>query len=354
MATIKNCPNRAQCSIGLLARRRFESRNAAWALLLSAGQDLCDGDSKENARRSFEQALKLADDLVAVSDKDAKRIQATGLVCLGALSLCDKEAKNAIDHFLRGESIFEQDGDKYGQAVTLFGLAQAYWMRKEWAKVFRYFERSQRELVHISSDSATIYLRQLVEEQYSEAIAEWEKTPKEKPVKWGIEEILGDVSIGVFPIFGKIPAGNPHPIPQFVTGYIETDRFIIDGKPYRVAGGQRDKFRLSFSLQVTYIAFRVEGDSMNKADLDDGDYVILRVSSLSGTDLEPNSGDIVAVALPETDAVTLKRFRRKSGQVVFEPDSTNPSHVSYPFVTSSEYGVSFKIVGIHVATLKPQ
>jgi SOS-response transcriptional repressor LexA len=354
MTTINNCPNRAQCSIGLLARRRFESRSAAWALLLSAGQDLCDGGSKENAHRSFEQALKLADDLVAVNDKDAKRIQATGLTCLGALSLCDKDAKGAIDHLLRGESIFEQDGDKYGRAVALFGLAQAHWMRKEWVKVFRYFERSRRELDHISSDSATVYFRQLVEEQYAEAIAEWERTPREKPVKWGIEDILGDVSIGVFPIFGKIPAGNPHPIPQLVTDYIETDRFIIDGKPYRVVGSQRDKFRLSFSLHATYIAFRVEGDSMNKANLDDGDYVILRVPSVGGADLEPNNGDIVAVALPETDAVTLKRFRRKGGQVVFEPDSTNPNHVSYPFVTSSEYGIPFKIVGIHVATLKPQ
>lgn len=353
MAITRDCPNRAQCIIDLLARRRFESRNAAWALLLSAGQDLCNGHSKENARRSFEQVLKLADDLIAVSDKDAKRIQATGLTCLGALSLCDKDAKNAIDHFLRGESIFEQDGDKYGLAVALFALAQAHWMRAEWTKAFRYFERSQRELAHISSDSATIYLRQLVEEQHAGAIAEWEKIPKEKPVKWGIEEILGGVSIGVFPIFGKIPAGSPRPIPQLVTGYIESDQFIIDGKPYCVAGGQRDKFRLSFSLQATYIAFRVEGDSMNKADLDDGDYVILRVSSITGTDLEPNSGDIVAVALPETDTVTLKRFRRKMDQVVFEPDSTNLNHVSYPFKTQSEHGIPFRIVGVHVATLKP-
>lgn len=353
MATIKDCPNRVQCIIDLLARRRFESRNAAWALLLSAGQDLCSGHNKENARRSFDQALKLADDLIAVNDKDAKRIQATALTCLGTLSLCDKDTKNAIDCLLRGESIFEQDGDKYGRALALLALAQAYWMRKEWVKVFRYFERSQRELAHINSDSATIYLRQLVEEQHAEAIAEWEQSPKDKPVKWGIEEILGGASLGVFPVFGKIPAGNPYPIQQQVTDYIETDRFVINDRSYCVAGGQRDKLRLQFSLQVSYIALRVDGDSMNKAGLDDGDYVILRVSSVAGADPEPNNNDIVAVMLPEVDAVTLKRFRKRADQVVFEPDSTNPDHIAYSFKAFKERDVPYKIVGVHVATLKP-
>lgn len=353
MVAIKDCPNRVQCIIDLLARRRLESRNAAWAMLLSAGQDLCSGHNKENARRSFEQAIELADDLSAIHDKDAKRIHATALTCLGTLSLCDKDPQGAIKFFLQGESIFEQDGDKFGRAIALFALAQAHWLCKDWEKTFRYFERSQRELAHLNSDSGTIYLRQLVEEQHKEAVAEWEQSPKNKPRKWGIEEILGGASLGVVPIFGKIPAGNPYPIEQRVTNYIEADRFVIDDRAYCVAGGQHDKLRLHFSLRASYIALRVDGDSMNEAGLDDGDYVILRVSSVTGTDPEPNNNDIVAVALPEVDAVTLKRFRKKTDQIVFEPDSTNPDHVAYPFKAIKERDVLYKIVGIHVATLKP-
>lgn len=350
MRTNRGCPNRAQCIIDLLARRKAESMGAAWTLLLSAGQDLCSEREEDKARQSFEQAVKLAEDLAAVNDKDANRIKASALTCLGALSLCKKQTENATVYLHQGQDIFAQDGDMYGQAVVLFALAQAYDMRGDWRKVFRYYEWSQRVLSHVGSDSATIYLRQLVEEEHAKAIKKWEKMSQER---WVIDEILKDVSLGVLPIFSRIPAGNPRPIPQLVSGYVEADRFIIDDKPYRVAGGERHKIRLDFSLQVAYIAFHVEGDSMDKAGIDDGDYVVLRASSVTGSDLEPNSGDIVAVALPETDAVTLKRFRRKSGQVVFEPDSTNPTHVSYPFETSSEYGISFKIVGIHTATLKP-
>jgi SOS-response transcriptional repressor LexA len=209
-------------------------------------------------------------------------------------------------------------------------------------------------LSYVNSDAATVYLRQLIEEEHAEAIAEWEKSPQEKTTNWGIEEKSHNGSIGVFPIFGKIPAGNPRPISQFVTDYVEVEQFIIEDKAYRVVGGHRDKFRLNFSLEWNYITLRVDGDSMNNAGLDDGDYVILRVSAIIGTDPIPNSGDIVAVALPETDAVTLKRFRRKSDQVIFEPDSTNPAHSAYPFkITGVTNNMPFKIVGIHVATLKP-
>lgn len=169
---------------------------------------------------------------------------------------------------------------------------------------------------------------------------------------WEIDN-LGKKLLGVFPVFSRIPAGKPYPIAQMVTGYINTDRFIIDGEPYYIAVGSDSDIRLGFSFQIAHIAFRVDGDSMNLAGINDGDYVLLRVSSVTGTDIEPANGDIVAVALPETDEVTLKRFHRILDQVVFEPDSTNSDHASYSFKTSQEYGVPFKIVGVHVATLKP-
>lgn len=345
MSTIIDCPNRAQCIVDLLAQRKEERKSAAWTLLLSEGHDLCNENKAIQARQSYDQALKLSDDLAAVNDKDANRLKATALTCIGAMYLCRKEADSAIVRFRQSVGIFEQDGDKYGQAVALFALAQAHETQKQWPETFRYYEWSQRVLSHLNSDSTTIYLRQQVEKRHSEAIDHWEKTPKTSaPVR----EMLG-----FLPIFGRIPAGDPRIISESVADYIETDRLIINDRLYYVATSSSPKLRLRFSPFATYIAFRVNGDSMNNAGIDDGDYVILRTNSAPGTEPVPESGEIVAVTLPEEETATLKRFRKKGDQVVFEPDSKNPNHKSYRFDKISS-GFPGKIIGIHIATLKPQ
>lgn len=344
MKAKNDCSNRAQCIIDLLATRKEERRGAPWTPLLSDGQNLCNGRKEAQARQSFEQALKVSDDLAAVNDKDANRIKATALACLGALHLCKKEINNAISRFRQSASIFDQDGDRYGQAVALFAWAQAHESRKEWEKAFRYYEWSQHVLTHISSDSATIYLRQLVEERHSEAIKEWEKTSKEDAPVWE--------TLGFLPIINRIPAGDPRSIrDEHVVEYIETDRLLIAGKPYYVANSKNPYLGLTFSPNHAYIAFRVSGDSMNNAGIDIGDYVILRTNSSAGLELVPESGNIVAVLLPEEETATLKRFHRNDTHVIFEPDSKNPSHKTYRF-EKIRSGFPGKIIGIHIATLK--
>ncbi|MBI5301664.1 MAG: hypothetical protein HY868_05975 [Chloroflexi bacterium] len=252
---------------------------------------------------------------------------------------------------MQGQALFEIDGDQYGEAVALFGLAQSYKAQGKWDKVFQTYEKCQRVLSRVNSDPATVYLRQLVKERYIEAISEERK----KTQATTSTVIVGtkSFSIGILPVFSQIPAGDPRSIPETETGYIETDRFIVNGKTYYVAESRSTRFRLDFSVQWTYIASRVQGDSMNKAGIDDEDYVILRIPATAGLPIIPENGDIVAVALPEDDGVTLKRYRRRGDQVIFEPDSTNPNHQSYPFKSSKESEIPAKIIGIHVATLKP-
>jgi SOS-response transcriptional repressor LexA len=344
MSIIKDCPNRAQCIIDLLSRRVEERKSVAWTALLSEGQDLCNVNKEERALQSFEQSLKLSDDLAAVNDKDANRLKATALTCIGALGLCKNEISSAIVRFRQSASIFSADGDKYGEAVALFALAQAHEVQKDWREAFRYYELSQRALSHISSDSATIYLRQLVGKHHSEAVKEWEKMSEVTQARQG--------TLGFLPIFNRIPAGDPRSISGQPTDYIETDRLIIADKPYYVVSKDSSRLRLTFSIDKAYIAFRVAGDSMNNAGIDDGDYVILRTNSVTGSEPVPEIGDIVAVVFPDDNVVTLKRYRRKGTQVVFEPDSTNPSHKPFQFDKASS-GFPGKIVGIHIATLKP-
>ncbi|HYD17442.1 MAG TPA: transcriptional repressor LexA [Patescibacteria group bacterium] len=96
------------------------------------------------------------------------------------------------------------------------------------------------------------------------------------------------------PIHGKIAAGTP----------IEAVRQEVDtiGVPMSMLG-----------MQPCY-ALSIEGDSMIKAGIMDGDIVIIEKCDRA------NDGDIV-VALVNEEEVTLKRLRREVGQVVLMPEN---------------------------------
>ena len=86
-----------------------------------------------------------------------------------------------------------------------------------------------------------------------------------------------------------------------------------------------------------YFILRAIGDSMNEADIDDGDFVLVRQQQ------NANDGDIV-VALIDDEA-TIKEFHRKNGAVILKPKSSNKKH--QPIILTS----NFEIQGIVVKTI---
>ncbi|HCS22700.1 MAG TPA: transcriptional repressor LexA [Alphaproteobacteria bacterium] len=96
------------------------------------------------------------------------------------------------------------------------------------------------------------------------------------------------------PLYGKIAAGSP----------IEALRHETDmiGVPFHMMGN------------TPCYALTIEGDSMSKAGIMDGDIVIIEECDRA------NDGDIV-VALVDEEEVTLKRLRREVGSVVLMPEN---------------------------------
>ena len=96
------------------------------------------------------------------------------------------------------------------------------------------------------------------------------------------------------PLYGKIAAGSP----------IEALRHEHDkiGVPFHMMG------------DMPCYALTIEGDSMTKAGIMDGDIVIIEQCDRA------NDGDIV-VALVDEEEVTLKRLRREVGSVVLMPEN---------------------------------
>lgn len=96
------------------------------------------------------------------------------------------------------------------------------------------------------------------------------------------------------PLVGKIAAGIP-------IEAIQDDTNFIDVPPSMVGNGE-------------YYALTVEGDSMIKAGINDGDTVIIRKVS------HVRDGTIV-VALVDGHEATLKRIYRREGKVILEAEN---------------------------------
>ncbi len=153
------------------------------------------------------------------------------------------------------------------------------------------------------------------------------------------------------PVFGEIAAGreiiNPDDIVDYIqqTGELE---FKLGGRllEARPVG----KSRITFSREYDYIAVRVSGDSMDRADIFPGDYVVVRRTKA------PAPGDIVAVVIRDEDdnRATLKRISIEPNKVTLKPESSNRGHDPrfLPREAFAGDNPPVAIVGIAIAVLK--
>ncbi len=86
-----------------------------------------------------------------------------------------------------------------------------------------------------------------------------------------------------------------------------------------------------------YFLLQAHGDSMNKADINDGDLVLVKQQSTAD-----NGQKIVALV---DDEATIKEFYKKGNVVILKPHSTNRKH--QPIILTEE----FQIQGVVVVSL---
>jgi repressor LexA len=153
-----------------------------------------------------------------------------------------------------------------------------------------------------------------------------------------------------YPIYLDIPAGAPNTLPEQSDSYLELTSFWIDGKHYYLKNLRSKERTLSLG-SGEFPVIRVTGNSMNLANIDEGDYVILRRQNTA------QNGDIVAAEIRGVDqTITLKRFLKRNSEVILQPESTNPVYrefrVDLSKLTPAEEQ-PFYIQGIALAVLKP-
>ncbi len=144
------------------------------------------------------------------------------------------------------------------------------------------------------------YLERLPNRARALEVKKLPENMEQKTVKSAPQKIVAAVSQTIsdlisVPMLGKIAAGEP-------IEAIEQANNFVDIPPSMI-GKNGDHFALT-----------VDGDSMIKAGINDGDTVIVRKTNTA------SDGKIV-VALVDDSEVTLKRIYRQQGKVILQPEN---------------------------------
>jgi repressor LexA len=142
----------------------------------------------------------------------------------------------------------------------------------------------------------------LVERGYLERLPHRARALEVKRLPEGYSETPSNIQSASFassamesiPLYGRIAAGSPIDAIRDENGSVEIPPMMI---------GNGDHY-----------ALEVDGDSMIKAGINDGDTVIIKKAD------HANDGDIV-VALVDGEEVTLKRLKRQGGKVILIPEN---------------------------------
>jgi repressor LexA len=105
------------------------------------------------------------------------------------------------------------------------------------------------------------------------------------------------------PVFGRIVAGEPVPVPSSDFNYYDQESGIDIARSLLPP---KEKTEDLFALEV-------QGDSMIDAMVNDGDIVVMRPIT------QANNGEMVAVWLADRDETTLKYFFLENGRVRLQP-----------------------------------
>jgi len=159
-----------------------------------------------------------------------------------------------------------------------------------------------------SPRSAAVLLEKLIEGGYLVKKPDGRIQLKKDPVTANVRTV--DV-----PIVGMAPCGSPMLAEENIEGVVRVD--VRLAKP-----------------PARYFILRAQGDSMNRAGIDDGDLVLVKSTP------HAEDGDRV-VALVDGES-TIKILRRQDDVAILQPASTNRQH--HPIFADSELSIQGVVV----------
>lgn len=338
-------------------------------------QELC--DMADDERRSFHlpQALMLCEEGVQAAIESGD-LRAEGICRMHqwAVYFLDQKLTDAASECKQARSKFDDLGDTFSEINSAIALGMTYeaqglrfkslgdetQARAAYQNALRAYhyddamaiveENRHRTVRGRAAARANDYERLLddLKEGFKRATARYVHA-----VPVGSPRPLGDLN--PIPVLAQtLPAGKLLPTVEDIEGYARVvgDRAHIAGKEYRIQllGTGRGTGFAPNQKDFSYYIAPVKGDSMNKVDVQDGDFVLLQRAKV--VPVTPTTSDIVAAVIDKLDTyVTLKRFAERGGKFALDPESSNPVHKTREF-NPADWKNQVKIAAIAVAVLK--
>jgi SOS-response transcriptional repressor LexA len=267
---------------------------------INLGCGLCLSEQVDEGLRCFLKSLESA-------QEGPNIIRGLSLLGLGAAYLCCEEVSEASNHYEQAEDIL-LSVDPFAGALARFGLGLIEWAQGNHSEALGYLLKSRETLDEVPYDQRSKSLCDEVSRMRREA----EETLAKATLPLRSER----PEVELVPVVGEIPASAPFHISKCRIGEISTREILVNGEPYYFQPlDTAMDVPFGFASGETYFSLRVTGTSMQDADIEDRDYVVVR------RDEEPSSGKIVAARIG--DGYTVKRYcpQYESGYVSLQPES---------------------------------
>lgn len=150
------------------------------------------------------------------------------------------------------------------------------------------------------------------------------------------------INIRSIPVYQYVRAGGWGVVDPDEVGYSELDHMIIDDTPHQIIGLPGHE-QVTIQNHTQYALVRITGTSMNKFDIREGDYVLIRRQE------DATHTEVVLAERIGIDAeATLKRLYKQGNTIELRPYSNDP----HPVLPVDKRD-NLRILGIAIAILKP-
>lgn len=360
MFAVDNYGKHACYLIDLLYRREPQT---LWHAFFEDARNFALKEKWDRARQAIQEAQELA--RRASTSADSLDPMYGAIELLFAFSyIGEGKLADAFQHYAYARETFIQNTEDYGLAVTLFAIGLYYQAQHKLREAYASYDHCLAQLrkplpsdhtlrrmrIDVSARRAEVQAQMFSSSEYplvktppptssppasanspssdshngqgsTEAVSLASALKKEYSGKSTVEPepdgkdkttpLDARGFIDVFPIVQKASAGPGiwHDSAPASDTYAEIDSLLIHDQRYRIEPLLRSESRvLPLSRSAQYVLFLVEGDSMNAAKLNEGDYVLVEEISLIPS--PAYNGDIVLTHLypGDKEQVVIKRF----------------------------------------------
>jgi hypothetical protein len=260
------------------------------------------------------------------------------------------------------------DNDMHYRAITMWLLGLIYWQFPEYKyDAIHHWEYSLRVLTHLSysSESLNPGWYQKIRFQVIESLFHTRMFKRYLPIKevkyfhitatkqqpsaaTGLPTGKPKTSrrqsiIRSLPVYQYIPAGGWGVVDPEEIGQSQINDFVIDNILHQ-AIDLMGRGQITIQEREQYAFVRIKGTSMNKRDIQNGDYVLIhRQEDANHTDI------VLAERIGIDPEATLKRLYKQGNNIELRPESIDPEN---PILPVDKWD-NLRILGIAIAVLKP-